>query len=101
MARLEYSRTDQEDELANTASAKKRMRQNARRRTRNRAVITRARSYLKRARQAVDTREEDAAASVRQAVSELDRAAAKGVIHRNNAGRRKRRLMKRLRAAQD
>jgi small subunit ribosomal protein S20 len=87
--------------LANTASAKKRMRQNARRRIRNRAVITRARSYLKRARQAVDMREEDAAGAVRRAVSELDRAAAKGVIHHNSADRRKRRLMKRLRAAQD
>jgi small subunit ribosomal protein S20 len=56
---------------------------------------------LKRARQAVDMKEADAADSVRKAISELDRAAAKGVIHRNNADRRKRRLMKRLQAAKD
>jgi small subunit ribosomal protein S20 len=77
------------------------MRQNGRRRTRNREVTTRARTYLKRARQAVDMKEADAADSVRKAISELDRAAAKGVIHRNNADRRKRRLMKRLQAVRD
>ena len=87
--------------MANTASAKKRMRQNARRQVMNRTVITRARTYLKRARQAIDAGKADAAGSVREAISELDRAAAKGVIHKNNADRRKRRLMKRLRAIQD
>ena len=86
--------------MANTASAKKRMRQNARRRLVNRTVTTRARTYLKRARQAVDEGEAAAADAVRQAISELDRAAAKGVLHKNNADRRKRRLMKRLQAAQ-
>jgi small subunit ribosomal protein S20 len=64
-------------------------------------VLTRARGYLKRAREAVDLHEEQAAATVHKAVSELDRAAVKGVIHRNNADRRKRRLMKRLRASRD
>ena len=87
--------------MANIASAKKRMRQNTRRRARNKAVTTRARTYLKLARQAVDTKEAEAAEAVRKAISELDRAASKGVIHRNNADRRKRRLMKRLQAAQD
>jgi small subunit ribosomal protein S20 len=77
------------------------MRQNARRRARNRAVTTRARTYLKRARQGIDLKEADAAEAVHRAISELDRAASRGVIHRNNADRRKRRLMKRLRAAQD
>lgn len=93
--------SDEEKTLANTASAKKRMRQNARRHARNKAVTTRARTYLKLARQGVDMKEADAADTVRRAISELDRAAAKGVIHRNNADRRKRRLMKRLQAAQD
>lgn len=77
------------------------MRQNARRHMVNRAVITRARTYLKRAREAIDAREPDAAEAVRKAISELDRAATKGVFHRNNTDRRKRRLMKRLQAAQD
>jgi small subunit ribosomal protein S20 len=42
---------------------------------------------------------EEAEATARQATSALDRAAQKGVIHKNNAARRKSRLMKRLNQA--
>lgn len=82
--------------MANTPSAKKRMRQNQKRRLRNRMVRTRARTAVRRARQAIETGDPDAAKAALKAVSELDRAAIKGVIHRNNAARRKSRLMKRL-----
>jgi small subunit ribosomal protein S20 len=85
--------------LANTKSAIKRMRQNERRRARNRAVRSRMRTFVKRANTAIVAGEEDAAEAVRAAISELDRAAQKGVIHRNNAARRKSRLMKKLHAA--
>ncbi|HHX44008.1 MAG TPA: 30S ribosomal protein S20 [Chloroflexi bacterium] len=85
--------------MANTKSAIKRMRQNERRRARNRAVRSRMRTFVKRANTAIVAGEEDAAEAVRAAISELDRAAQKGVIHRNNAARRKSRLMKKLHAA--
>ena len=85
--------------MANTESAKKRIRQNVKRRARNRVYRTRARTYIKRARAALVTGEVDAATSaVQLATIELDRAASKGVIHRNNAARRKGRLMKQLAA---
>ena len=85
-----------EEFLANTRSAKKRMRQNVRRRIRNRDVRSRARGAVKSARKAVGSSQPEAEATVKQAIRELDKAASKGVIHRNNAARRKSRLMKRL-----
>ena len=91
-----------EDTLANTASAKKRIRQNAKRRIRNQIYSSQARTYVKRARIALETNDaESAIDAVRQAVSKLDRAASKGVIHRKNAARRKSRLMKRLAALEE
>jgi small subunit ribosomal protein S20 len=83
--------------LANTHSAKKRIRQNEKRRVRNKAVRTRTRSYIKRAQQAIEEgNAEAAAAAVKLAVSEIDRAKSKGILHHRNAARRKSRLMKRL-----
>jgi len=83
--------------VANTASTKKRVRQNEKRRLRNRVWLTRARSTVKQARVTIDS--QDSAASVEAvniAISELDRAASKGVIHKRNAARRKSRLLKKL-----
>jgi len=94
---IQKQEAPQEVELANTASAKKRVRQNEKRRTRNRVWLTRARSTVKQALIAIDTK--DSAASVEavnKAISELDRAASKGVIHKRNAARRKSRLLKKL-----
>jgi small subunit ribosomal protein S20 len=83
--------------LANLPSAKKRIRQNAKRRVRNRIYRTRARTFVKHARITIESGDSEAATdAVRKAVSELDRASSKGVIHRKNAARRKSRLMKRL-----
>jgi small subunit ribosomal protein S20 len=84
--------------MPNNPSAEKRMRQEQKRRMHNRIVKSIAKTAVNRARQAIDAGE-DAEAAVRAAVSELDRAAKKGVIHRNNAARRKSRLMKRLNAS--
>ena len=87
--------------MANTKSALKRIRSSKRRRVRNRAIRSRTRTYVKKARLAVattpaaPTTEE----ALRQAVSALDRAVTKGVIHRNNAARRKARLMHQYQAA--
>ena len=83
--------------MANTASAKKRIRQNLKRRTRNQVWRTRARSYIKRARTSMsDNSQEVSQEAVKVAISELDKAASKGVIHKRNAARRKSRLMKQL-----
>jgi small subunit ribosomal protein S20 len=83
--------------LANTASAKKRIRQNEKRREQNKVWRTRARTYVKRARIAMENDDKAAALeAVNEAIRELDKAASKGVIHRGNADRRKSRLMKQL-----
>jgi len=75
------------------------MRQNEKRRLRNRAVRSRMRTFTKKAKLAIESGDRELAEeSVRQAISEIDRAAKKGVIHRNNAARRKSRLMKRFNA---
>lgn len=83
--------------MPNTKSAMKRMRQNEKRRLRNRMIRTRMRTFIKKAREALAIGDPALASeAVREAVSQIDRAAQKGVIHRNAAARRKSRLMKRL-----
>jgi small subunit ribosomal protein S20 len=88
--------------LANIKSAIKRNKQNEKRRIRNRVYRGRARTFVAKARRniAKAESEEITMASVAEAISALDRAAQKGVIHRNNAARRKNRLMKRLASVQ-
>ncbi len=83
--------------MANTHSAEKAIRQSARRRARNRVVLTRTRSEVKKATVAIAAN--DVAASEKaalDAISALDKAAQKGIIKKNNAARRKSRLMKKL-----
>ena len=86
--------------MANTASAKKRIRSSERRRVRNRVVRSAGRTYVKKARTLIAAgKSQDAEEAVRQAISQLDKAAAKHVIHPRNAARRKGRLMAALAAA--
>jgi small subunit ribosomal protein S20 len=84
--------------LANIKSAIKRIKQNEKRRLRNRIYRGRARTFVKKARVTIQDGSsiEEARAATIQAVSALDKAAEKGIIHKNNAARRKSRLMKRL-----
>ena len=83
--------------MANTRSAIKRIRQNERRRIRNRVLRGRARTFVTKARLAIKSGDVDKArTATMQAASALDKAAQKGVLHNNNASRRKGRLMKRL-----
>jgi small subunit ribosomal protein S20 len=85
--------------LANKRSALKAHRVSERKRLRNRAVRSEVRTYVKKARQGMAAgATEEAAAAVVEAARELDKAANKNVIHRNQAARRKSRLMKRLAA---
>jgi small subunit ribosomal protein S20 len=86
--------------LANTKSAIKRIRSSERKRKINQVHRSRARTYIKRTRNLVAAGQfEEAEAMAQQAISALDRAAQKGVIHRNNASRRKSRLMHLLKRA--
>jgi len=81
--------------LANLHSAIKRIRSNDRKRVRNRIIRSKARSAVGIAKAAP---QESKAAAIQKAIRELDRAASKGVIHKNNAARRKSRLLRELNA---
>ena len=79
--------------MANTKSAVKRIRQNERRRVRNRAVRSQVRSAVKDARAAQGPEQRT---SIAEAIRALDKAVSKGVIHRNTAARKKSALARRL-----
>ena len=81
--------------MANIQSAKKRARQAEKRRQYNRYYKTTARTFVKNARELIEKGDFEAADNaIREAVVALDKAAQKGVIHANNAARRKSRLMR-------
>ena len=77
-------------------SAAKRHRQSVRRRDLNRHRVRTLRTVVRSAREAVADGTEDREERVRVASAALDRAASRGVIHTNNASRRKGRLRKLL-----
>lgn len=86
--------------MANTKSAIKQMRVSERKRRRNKPIRSRAKTEVKKTRLLIVAGDLEAAQVQAQvAIHALDRAASKGVIHRNNADRRKSRLMKRLNQA--
>lgn len=81
-------------------SAAKRVKQNEKRRLRNRHVVSTLRTLLKKARGSVEKKDTAGAeATVPAAIRALSRAADKGVIHRNQASRKIGRLMKAANAA--
>jgi small subunit ribosomal protein S20 len=82
--------------LANIKSQIKRNRQNEKRRVRNRTIRGAARTAVAQARNAFTEGTPETKEAVLKAISMLDQAAGKGVIHPNNASRRKGRLMKKL-----
>jgi small subunit ribosomal protein S20 len=83
--------------LANIKSQIKRNRQNIKRRAQNRVVRGNFRSALRKAILAIESGDvEDANAATQAATKAIDKAAAKGVIHKNKAARQKSRLMQRL-----
>ena len=83
--------------MANIKSQKKRILTNAKAAERNKAVKSELKTRVKTATATIGTESNDEA--VRLAVKRLDMAAAKGVIHPNQAARRKSRLMKKVNAA--
>ena len=86
--------------LAHTKSAKKSIRIIGERRRRNRSINSAVKTSIIKAEELILDKElEPAREAVKQATIALDRAAQKGIIHSNNAARRKSRLMKRFNAA--
>ena len=82
--------------MGRIASAVKNNRKNRRRRDINRARRSALRTAIKRMRQLIEKDGEAARKSLSRAMSTLDRAVTKGVMHRNAAARHKSRMMKRL-----
>lgn len=83
--------------MANHKSALKRIRSSARKMVRNRTFRSKARTEVKKARALIQTgNAADARQATLEAIRTLDKAATKGILHPNNAARRKSRLMKRL-----
>lgn len=85
--------------MANTASARKRIRQSERRRARNAARKSRMRTFVKKVETAIAAGDKEAAqAALRAAQPELQRAATKGVVHKNLVARKMSRLSARVKA---
>jgi small subunit ribosomal protein S20 len=87
--------------VANTASAKQRIRNSARKAQHNRLHRSRSRTAVKKVRTSLSSKDIPAAKQdLVVAISYLDKAAGKGVIHKNAAARKKSRLMKALNKAE-
>ncbi|MGD0354402.1 MAG: 30S ribosomal protein S20 [Dehalococcoidia bacterium] len=86
--------------MPKTKTAEKSARSAARKAERNKAIRSSTRTDVAKAEKLVTGKKsEDAQAAVVQAISSLDKAARKKVIHRNTAARKKSRLMKKLNAS--
>jgi small subunit ribosomal protein S20 len=78
--------------MANTVSSKKRIRQTARKTFRNQMAASRFKTFIRSAREEVQSKAKTSPETVRKAISELSKAASKGIIHKKNAARRISRL---------
>ncbi|MFO8010321.1 MAG: 30S ribosomal protein S20 [Dehalococcoidia bacterium] len=86
--------------MANTSSAKKRVRRNLSRYQRNRAIRSQYKTYVNKARKELKNNDlESAEKAVGEAIRVLDKTVRKGILHRNNAARRKSSLVRALDAA--
>jgi small subunit ribosomal protein S20 len=85
--------------MANTASARKRIRQIERRTERNKSRMSRMRTFIKKVEMAVASGDKDAAnVALREAQPEMQRAAGKGVVHKNTISRKISRLSARVKS---
>ncbi len=82
--------------MANIKSQIKRNKTNERRRLRNKAARSEIKTRVKLAVSAATDAPDEAAEALRTAVKRIDKAAAKGIIHKNQAANRKSRLMRRI-----
>lgn len=93
------TRNSKEVTLANTPSARKRIRTNERRRIRNVMVRSKLKTLVKKSVQATHASAPTSVETLASALKALDQAANKGIIHRNQADRRKSRLVRRYNIA--
>ena len=84
--------------MANIKSQIKRNKQNERARLRNKAVKAEVKTRTKSALVAAERNDDNSVEALRLAVKRIDKAAAQGVIHKNQASNRKSRLMRRIAA---
>ena len=83
--------------MPTTNTAKKAMRLAEKNKKRNKSVVSKTKTEVTKAEKAIaEGKGEEAKAAVATAISALDKEAEKGIVHRNNAARRKSRLMKKL-----
>ncbi len=85
--------------MPNIKSAKKRVKVISTKTMRNKAVTSNLRSSLKKANIAIETGAEDKGVVVKNTLKTIDEACTKGVLHKNNAARKKSQLVKKLTAA--
>lgn len=86
--------------MANTKSAQKQVRVSRKRQLCNKSVRSQNKTMVRKAEELIFSGQvEKAEAAVKTAISSLDKAAGKGVLHPNNAARRKSRLVKKLNQA--
>ncbi|HHY53555.1 MAG TPA: 30S ribosomal protein S20 [Clostridiales bacterium] len=86
--------------MANTKTAKKRIKVIAARTMRNKAYRSSLRTAIKKADLALTHGTEDKAEVVRSAIKKIDQAVSKGILHKNTAARKKSQLAKRLNQVQ-
>ena len=85
--------------MANIKSQIKRNRQNEKARLRNKAVRSELKTRVKSALSTAESGAENSADALKLALKRIDKAASKGVIHKNAAARKKSRLTKRVAAS--
>lgn len=85
--------------MPNIKSAKKRVKVIATKTLQNKAINSELKTEIKKANLAIENNSEDKAAAVRVAVKKIDQAAAKGILHKNTAARKKSALDKKLGAS--
>lgn len=85
--------------MPNIKSAKKRVKVIATKTQRNKAVNSNLKTTIKKAEAALASSSDDKAAAVTLAIKKIDQAAAKGLLHKNTAARKKSRLTVKLNAA--
>lgn len=84
--------------MPNIKSAKKRVKVIVAKTLQNKVLNSQLKTEIKKANTAIETNAEDKAAAVRVAIKKIDQAAAKGILHKNTAARRKSSLEKKLNA---
>lgn len=85
--------------MPNIKSAKKRVKVNATKNLRNKALKSSLKTAVKKANAAIENQDANMAQTVRVAVKKLDQAAAKGILHKNNAARKKSQLATKMNKA--